>query len=637
MRKSDPASAKPTNPPHARGSAGPPRPARHLRWLGAAGLAVAVLALTFAVRRGPSPASDTTAPVDADTAPLQNTHRPIADEVDDPRRDGWRSEAFHAAAKKTLIAVGKWITAAVNPTPQPADSLASQDFQASLLVPADLERVYEHGPVIVLRPAGSPSDVPLDPERGPSALSRAVERMRSRWQEWPDLHAEIKVVRLLETDAGFETMVDFEFHSRSPDRNLQVNAVWECAWAPWKDGEHPHLRRIRLKEYEQIEVRGTAAPRFTDATEAVLGADTAYRQQMVHGVGHWIERIEAGVGVNLYSRYGGAVGDVNGDGREDLYVCQPGGLPNRLFVQAEDGTAFDDSARAGVDWLDDTRAALLVDLDNDDDLDLVLACRGRVVIHSNDGTGRFEVKASLPVGQDTQSLAAADYNRDGYLDVYVCVARAEEDDTARAPRPMFVYHNANDGSPNHLFRNDGVWNFVDVTLPVGLDVDNRRHSLAAAWEDYDDDGDPDLYVANDYGANVLYRNDRGVFTNVAAMAGVEDYGSGMSADWGDYDGDGRVDLYIGNMFSSAGGRIVPQSRFRAGDDTSVRDLYARFARGNSLFRSRGDGTFEDVSLAAGVTMGRWAWSSLFADLNNDGFEDLVVANGYITAADPGDL
>ncbi|MCH8922905.1 MAG: VCBS repeat-containing protein, partial [Planctomycetes bacterium] len=97
------------------------------------------------------------------------------------------------------------------------------------------------------------------------------------------------------------------------------------------------------------------------------GANASYRQQLIHGIGHWLGRIDFHRLNDNGSYQGLAVGDVNGDGLEDLYVLQPGGLPNRLFVQQADGTALDTSAAAGVDWWTACHAALFVDLDNDGD------------------------------------------------------------------------------------------------------------------------------------------------------------------------------------------------------------------------------------------------------------------------------
>ena len=91
------------------------------------------------------------------------------------------------------------------------------------------------------------------------------------------------------------------------------------------------------------------------------------------------------------------------------------------------------------------------------------------------------------------------------------------------------------------------------------------------------------------------------------------------------------------MFSSAGNRIAFQRHFRENEDKDTREQIQRHARGNSLFRNKGDGTFSDVSVESGVTMGRWAWGSLFTDINNDGLEDLYVVNGFYTTEDTGDL
>jgi len=209
-----------------------------------------------------------------------------------------------------------------------------------------------------------------------------------------------------------------------------------------------------------------------------------------------------------------------------------------------------------------------------------------------------------------------------------------------------VYYDSNAGGPNHLFRNavEGEnWNFIDVTHESGLDQNNRRFTLAASWEDVDNDGDQDLYVVNDFGRNCLYRNDirpEGTrrFVDIAAEANGEDQASGMSVSWGDYDRDGLMDLYIGNMWSAAGQRVTSQTRFKPEIATESRRAYQRFTIGSTLLKNLGDDGFQDVSEASGAMMGRWAWASPFIDLNNDGWEDLFVANGYITGdPDSGDL
>ena len=342
-----------------------------------------------------------------------------------------------------------------------------------------------------------------------------------------------------------------------------------------------------------------------------------------------------------------AVADVDGDGRDDLYLCQNGGLPNRLFLQNEDGSVREVSAGWGVDWLDASRGVLLVDLDNDGDRDLAVATVGNLVLAENiDGT-RFEIRGALPVGDDTTSLAAADYDRDGKLDLYCCVYRHDQVSEGGRAEVMinsgatFVQHDATNGGPNSLFRNLGGFAFEDVTSPIGLDGNNSRYSFAAAWEDFDNDGDLDLYVANDYGRNNLYRNDTTpggglVFKDIAAGGVEENSAFGMAVTWGDYDRDGWMDLYVSNMWSAAGNRVTFQQKFKA-DAPEVKKRLQGFAQGNTLLMNNREGGFSAVPDAAGAALGRWAWGTRFADINNDGWSDLVVANGFMSGGGSGDL
>ncbi|MEM9413832.1 MAG: VCBS repeat-containing protein, partial [Planctomycetota bacterium] len=244
------------------------------------------------------------------------------------------------------------------------------------------------------------------------------------------------------------------------------------------------------------------------------------------------------------------------------------------------------------------------------------------------------------------SITLADYDQDGDLDIFACCYdRRFGVNRERIFAKAIPYHDANNGGRNVMLRNDssssdlsgGNWKFRYVTDEVGLNQNNRRFSYAASWEDYDNDGDLDLYVANDFGRNNLYRNDQGKFTDVAKEAGVEDISAGMSISWNDYNNDGWMDVYVSNMFSSAGNRIAFQRKFHEGVESETKELFQRHARGNSLFENSKDGTFKDVSVDVGVTMGRWAWGSRFLDINNDGWQDILVANGFLTQGKADDL
>ncbi len=436
-----------------------------------------------------------------------------------------------------------------------------------------------------------------------------------------DAGAKLKVVGFSSTEAGFDLAIRSE-HRR--EGRFAV-ARWLASFVG--GGDDWRLARLVARAGEESAIEGGAL--FAEATAAVLAGDALAVAQQGRGIADWAGEVTRFGDLALTGHHGIAVADVDGDGREDLFVADGGSLPNRLYLQRDDGTLRDVSERAGLDWYEDTRAALLTDLDNDGDPDLVAATVAMIAVAENDGTGVFTLRGGFPGAQYPFGLSAADYDLDGDLDLYVCLY-GEGDDASggrgfdsRSPVP---FHDAKNGGRNVLLENRGGFRFADVTESVGLGHHNDRWSFAAAWEDYDLDGDPDLYVANDFGKNCLYRNDGGSFVEIAAQAGCEDVAAGMSVAWGDYDRDGRPDLYVGNMYSAAGSRLAGLARFAPAGD---RGALQRMAAGNSLFAGGDDG-FREIEGAAGAAMGRWAWSSGFADLDNDGWEDLVVANGYLS-------
>lgn len=556
----------------------------------------------------------------------------------DPAQDGWETEVVADRAARQLTRLGARLSG--HHPIQDVSTEVAADVICGRLRPAELAEVYRDGAgskeIMVRRAAnGSAAAVPY---RGRAGLAHALDDLAEPYNAASDVHVHFKVIRVTCTADTAETTAYFEADGRTTGGLLQQRATWTCRWRRTSQ-RGLLLNSIRTADYEEAVEIG---PWLVDCTRSVLGKNESFRGQLAYGLNHWLSRLGRVRGIHAFARTGLAVGDVNGDGLDDVYLCQPGGLPNRLFVQQPDGSALDRSHVAGVDWLDPTSSALIVDLDNDGDQDLVAATSTGLLVMENNGAGTFRLQATLAArDNDPQSLAAADYDSDGDLDLYICIEFANPMALSNGPKVAFVYHDANDGAANILYRNDrqadGKWRFTDVTRQIGLDTDNRRHSLACAWEDYDNDGDQDLYVANDYGQNCLYQNDGGHFQNVAQKAGVVDSASGMSASWADYNHDGWMDLYVANMFSSAGSRITRQARFKAGADDALRKIYARFAKGNTLLENDGHGRFRDVSRQAGVEMGRWAWSSLFADMNNDAWDDLLVANGYISTEDTGDL
>ncbi|MCP3915318.1 MAG: VCBS repeat-containing protein [bacterium] len=530
----------------------------------------------------------------------------------DPARVGWQSETDERAVVEQLYAlVGLWRAGEGRVAPE---ELLAPGFSVEPLVPTELEEIDRGAWKIARASAPTPN-----PRRGADALLASLAALDARFAP-SAVKTKVVALRYGETEGALETDVRVEAEAEA----AQSVSHWRCGWTRVDDGWR--LASIAVDDY--VEVRGPG-PVFRDASSAVL-TGPLYEQQFVPGLPYWRTRLDTSLGVGFLGHHGLAIGDVDGDGLEDVYVCQPGGLPNRLFMHAADGTVRDGAAASGVDFLDPTSSALLVDLDGDADPDLVLALGDEVVVFENE-SGRFTLRSKSTVS-GTTSMAAADVDLDGDVDVFIC-GYVSPYDGSGMPLP---YHDANNGQRNTLLRNDGDLGFTDVTDEAGLGA-TRRFSFAAAFEDIDDDGDQDLYVANDFGRNELYRNDAGRFVLAAKALGVEDLSAGMGVSFGDFDRDGRVDLYVSNMFSAAGGRVAYQRNFRAGDDEGTRADYQRHARGNTLFRNVGVGGFADVTARAGVGMGRWAWGALLRDFDGDGWDDVLVPNGFVTERRADDL
>ncbi len=332
---------------------------------------------------------------------------------------------------------------------------------------------------------------------------------------------------------------------------------------------------------------------------------------------------------------GVAVFDYNQDGLPDIFfvngssfsILDDPSLPrtsSRLFRNNGDGTFTDvtrDSGLINQGW---GMGVSVADFDNDGHPDVFVTNFGVNALFHNDGRGRFTNvtrEAGLEGGNWSTGCSWGDYDGDGRLDLYV--SRYVDFDRARIPRPgaanYCLYRGVPvacgpqglPGLPDLLYHNEGNGRFREVSNDVGVRDSDRAYGFSVVWCDFDNDGRPDIYVANDSMANFLWHNcGNGTFEEIGLEAGCAVSGDGrpqssMGIAVGDYNNDGWIDLLVTN--------------FSEDYDT--------------LYRNQG-GQFEDVTFEAGLglaTYSQLGWGAGFWDFDNDGWKDLCIANGHIYA------
>ena len=243
---------------------------------------------------------------------------------------------------------------------------------------------------------------------------------------------------------------------RKDSRREERVGSWQMEWS--RD-ESNAWKVHRWEASEEIQSIGGSTG-FLDVTTQALGHNKSYQQQLLRGTDYWRTTLDGASGIDVYANNGVAAGDYDNDGFDDFYVCQPAGLPNRLYRNRGDGTFEDVTEKAGVAVLDNTACALFADFDNRGLQDLLVVCGTGPLLFINQGDGTFALKhdafkfARTPEGTFTHA-ALADYDGDGRLDVYFCTYMYYLGlDQYHYPIP---YYDARNGPPNCLFHNEGQW------------------------------------------------------------------------------------------------------------------------------------------------------------------------------------
>jgi enediyne biosynthesis protein E4 len=339
-----------------------------------------------------------------------------------------------------------------------------------------------------------------------------------------------------------------------------------------------------------------------------------------------------------------AAADYDGDSFPDVYVTNSGRNDhNHLFRNRGDGTFEDVTAAAGVACTNvqgGCMHAIWGDINNDGHLDLYVVKWGEAsTLYLNRGDGTF-TNVSRQAGVDCWGYFNAatflDYDRDGLLDILVCGYFAEEvkdpqtgkmvrNDlwhpvTTRVMHETFTH--AQNGGHKKLFRNRGDGTFEDVTKKVGLN-NSTYWTLAVGAGDLNNDGWPDVYVANDFGPDEVYLNTGATenpprfrrFVDPRGHPGIgNDWWKGMNVDMADVNNDGYLDIYVSNVF---------ERRYKTDEGNMLwlncADVVCPGGRG-----------FRNIAKTSGTMDGGWGWGCKFADFNNDGLLDIIALNGFVT-------
>ena len=377
------------------------------------------------------------------------------------------------------------------------------------------------------------------------------------------------------------------------------------------------------------------------------GAQAIYPASAEHPTPAWFVDVAAKAGITVrnvngseeHKRYiveatgsGVAIIDYDRDGWPDIFLVNgtemtgagKNSATNHLLRNNHDGTFTDVTAKAGLVSSGWGQGACVGDYDNDgfDDLYVTGYGKGRLFHNLGNGTFREVAEQAGVAGSGKEwgtGCAFVDYDRDGKLDLMVADYVHFDLATTPAPgadagcmwkgTPVMCGPRGLPSAPNLLFHNDGNGRFSDVSKAAGIEKTNGHYCFSVTTLDYNEDGWPDIYVACDSTPAILYRNNHdGTFTDVAVDVGAafnEDgrEQAGMGSTAGDYDGDGHIDLFKTNF----------------SDDTAT------------LYRNHGDGTFSDETFAAGLGINTDAlgWGAMFADVDNDGYPDLLVVNGHV--------
>ncbi len=462
----------------------------------------------------------------------------------------------------------------------------------------------------------------------------------------------------------FETQTGFEAAAQGQDgKAVALKGTQKISWVRTENAW-----KIRSWQQGPITMKDAPRPLFREVLEQAIPDTQAYQKaRRSHHEQNLIDlftKDKFTVTKQIHADYldldstfqhpGLSVVDYDSDGWDDLYVMGRWGT-NQMLHNNRDGTFTDVAGQIGLDIDGLCNCAIFADFDNDGDPDVFIGRSLERSIYLANENGHYvdrtkEACGKMPLPYLVSTISAVDYNQDGLLDVYLGLyAPPQKDGSAekwakdffpeKMTRAILNRHPDSHryinrlGPPNLLLANRGNGRFS--VAPETMELAEWHNTYQSVWSDFDGDGDPDVYVCNDFAPDHLYRNEgnntspgKPRFVDVSEeLAGSLMQGFGMGASWGDFDRDGRLDLYVSNMFSKAGRRIT-------GSIEGLDPRLPHSARGNLLFQNN-EANFSQLAGTEPGTMqvakAGWAYGAQFVDVDNDGWLDIYSANGFYTA------